>query len=129
MSNKTILVIDDEPSVGLLVTHVLRDAGFEVVFAKNGRDGIATFASRSFDAVFVDLMMPDVSGVEVIQALKAREPKIPIVLMTAEAEHHIPSRRNVDHYLNKPFRIATLEATARLACGLVRDLTPIQPSP
>lgn len=118
MTSKRILVIDDEPSVGLLVSHVLRDAGFEVVFAKTGAEGLAHFDAGGFDALFVDLMMPDMPGEAVIREVKARRPSLPVVLMTAEVEDRIPMRKNVDTYLNKPFRIATLEETARRVCGL-----------
>ncbi len=125
MGGKRILVVDDEPSVGMLVTHVLRDAGFTVELAKTGADGVAKLGANAYDAAFIDLMMPDMGGEEVVRAAKRSQPGLKIVLMTAEVEHRIPFRQNVDLYLNKPFRIATLEATANRACG-VETPAPLQ---
>jgi DNA-binding response OmpR family regulator len=104
----TILVVDDEPDVVDLVRYHLRRAGFEVLSALTGPAGLATATESRPDAIVLDIMLPQMTGIEVYQALrKANETAdIPILILTAKAE--ISDRiagleLGVDDYLTKPF--------------------------
>src|SRR4029077_779516 len=103
-----ILIVEDEPDVVDLVRYHLRRAGFDVLTALNGPAGLETATQSRPDAIVLDIMLPQMTGIEVYQALrKANETAdIPILILTAKAE--ISDRiagleLGVDDYLTKPF--------------------------
>ena len=84
---KTILVIDDDPDIVRIIRYMLRDAGCQVSYAYNGADGIQKAKAEKPDLVLTDLSMPNVSGIEVIDALH-NDPEtqhIPILAVTGHA--------------------------------------------
>ena len=104
----TILVVDDEPDVVDLVRYHLRRAGFDVLSALTGPAGLATAMDSRPDAIVLDIMLPQMTGIEVYKALRQRDQTadIPILILTARAE--ISDRiagleLGVDDYLTKPF--------------------------
>jgi DNA-binding response OmpR family regulator len=104
----TILVVEDEPDVVDLVRYHLHRAGFEVLTALNGSAGLAAATESRPDAIVLDIMLPQMTGIEVCKALRAavETADIPILILTAKAE--IPDRiagleLGVDDYITKPF--------------------------
>jgi DNA-binding response OmpR family regulator len=81
-----ILIVDDQPANREWLKHVLEPAGFKVIIAKGGREGIELARSRQPDLVMLDLVMPDVDGFEVVEALgeNALTNEIPIMILTAK---------------------------------------------
>lgn len=111
-----ILVIDDEPSVRLLLSYAFRDLSHvDVHVAATGTEGLALFDLLQPDVVYVDLKLPDMSGEDIVANLRRRHSSVPLVMMTAEPEHLVPQRENVDVYLNKPFRLSALDASLQEA--------------
>jgi phosphate regulon transcriptional regulator PhoB len=107
-ANKKILVADDEPDVLQLVSLNLKNAGFNVLKAEDGMTAL-TLARESVPALIVlDLMLPEMSGLEVCKVLK-KEPgtaQIPIIMLTAKAEEVdriVGLELGADDYLTKPF--------------------------
>ena len=104
----TVLVVDDDDEVRDVTGDILRRAGFQVLSESRGRDAISTFASRhaTIDAVVLDLMMPDVTGDEVMVVLRAVEPGIPIVVISGYLDHdplsEAATMKCTDH-VRKPF--------------------------
>jgi two-component system, response regulator FlrC len=84
----SILIVDDEPSVGDALKLVLESQGYEVVLATNGHDGIDQARRRRFGFSVVDLFLTDISGFQVIKGIRSLQPEMPIVLITA---HGSPS--------------------------------------
>ncbi len=88
---RKILVIDDDPDIVRLLRYMLRDAGYSVIYAYNGADGILKARTDKPDLVLTDLAMPNVSGLDVIEALhegpETRD--IPILAVTAHAAENI----------------------------------------
>ncbi len=78
-----ILVADDEDQFRSLVREILTDEDFEVFEASNGLDAVEIFQNNLFDAVLLDLRMPALDGIETMQQLKARDPRVPIIILTA----------------------------------------------
>ena len=78
-----ILVVDDEPSQRELVGGFLSKHGFDVVEAGSGRDAIARFKQEAFDLVLTDQRMPDLSGLEVLEAVRSASPEAAVVIVTA----------------------------------------------
>lgn len=72
---KKILVVEDDIAMREIVTHKLSSAGFEVVNAEDGRKGIETFEKEKPDLVLLDLMLPEVDGYHVLQAIRTNKDK------------------------------------------------------
>ncbi len=115
-STPRVLIADDEASIRLLVTRVLRRAGFETCEADDGQAAIETLDHDRFDAVVLDLMMPRVDGFGVIDHVIATNPRMmeKIVVMTAfpkaaakERLHHLCC------ILSKPFDMEELITVVR----------------
>src|SRR5262249_7490014 len=104
----TILVVDDEPDVVDLVRYHFHRAGFDVLIAFSGPSGLTVATESRPDAIVLDIMLPQMSGIEVCKALRdsTQTSTIPILMLTAKAE---PSERiaglelGVDDYITKPF--------------------------
>jgi CheY-like chemotaxis protein len=82
-ASKTILCVDDEESGLFLRKLLLESAGFSVLTASNGKDGLAVFASRSIDAVIVDYSMPEMDGGVFSGIIKQLRPQTPVIMLTA----------------------------------------------
>ncbi len=78
-----ILVVDDEPAQRELVGGFLRKQGFDVVEAAGGREAVARFKQEPFDLVLTDQRMPDLSGLDVLEAVRSASPETAVVIMTA----------------------------------------------
>ena len=79
----SILIVDDEPSVGDALRLVLESNGYEVVLVTKGQDGINQARSRNFGFSVVDLFLTDISGFQVIADIHDLQPQVPILLITA----------------------------------------------
>jgi len=77
-----ILVVDDEPSVLLLLEQVLSDVGYYVTVAANGRLALAQVRSREFDVVIIDLSLPDRDGIEVLRQIRSEHSYTPILALS-----------------------------------------------
>ena len=80
-----VLVVDDDPSLGEMLGIVLRQEGFEPVFVRSGDQAIAAFHQAKPDLVLLDLMMPEVNGFDVVEALRKNKAtrETPIMILTA----------------------------------------------
>lgn len=104
----TILVVDDERDLLSAVSGVLQDEGYEVIEASDGKQALEVLARQRPDMAIVDVMMPFVTGTELVAAVKAN-PKLaslPIVLMSAVDDPDV--KRGVAAFLKKPFPIKRL---------------------
>ena len=120
-----VLVVDDEPSLAELLSSVLRYEGWEVRTAADGLGAVR--AARDFkpDAVVLDVMLPDIDGLEVLRRLRQEQPRVCVLFLTARdaVEDRVAGiTAGGDDYVTKPFSIE--EVLARLR-GLLRraDLT------
>jgi len=112
---QTILVIDDEPKIVKLARDFLERAGFQVLDARNGKTGLAAARSEKPDLIVLDLMLPEMDGLDVCRALR-RESDVPIIMLTARAEETdqlIGLELGADDYITKPFSPRALVARVR----------------
>src|SRR4026209_2533618 len=79
---RTILVVDDEPTLREALVDALEAAGFRVVAAADGREALVQFRAEGPDVVLLDLMLPELSGIEVCRIIRA-ESSVPIIMLTA----------------------------------------------
>lgn len=102
----SILVVDDEPSVGDALRLVFESNGYEVVLVTKGEDGIEQARNRRFGFGVVDLFLTDISGFQVITGLLTLQPQIPILLITAHGSPQVcdeAKRLGAIGALSKPF--------------------------
>lgn len=85
--SKRILVVDDDAGFREVLAAVLTDRGHAVTEARGGAEATAQFATRRFDLVFLDILLPASSGPEVFRALRQQDPEALVVLVTAYPEH------------------------------------------
>ena len=110
-----ILLIEDDPRLAEMVKNYLGEAGFSVSVAGNGASGIALEARETFDALVLDLMLPDMDGLEVCRRVSARG-ETPILMLTARGDamdRVVGLEMGADDYLPKPFEPRELLARLR----------------
>jgi two-component system, NtrC family, response regulator AtoC len=101
----SILVVDDEPAIRLLVTSILKDEGHDVTAAASGEEALQLVAKRHFHLIVTDLRMPGISGQEVLEAVRRDDPETAVILLTAfgTVEGAVEAmRKGATHYLLKP---------------------------
>ena len=111
-----VLVIDDDASLRYTLEAVLSDAGFEVETADSGEKGIAAFETRGADVVLTDLAMPEVDGMQVLERLRALDPSVPVLMVTAHGSERLAvaaMKAGASDYLPKPFDPDELTLTVK----------------
>ncbi len=112
---RTILVVEDETTLRETLVDALEAEGFRIVAAADGREALATFRAERPDLVLLDVMLPELSGVEVCRIIRA-ESSVPIVMLTAkdsELDKVVGLELGADDYVTKPFSLRELSARIR----------------
>lgn len=111
--NKKILIVEDEPDIVRGLTDALEFEGFEVVATGMGGQGVRVMKERGADCVILDLMLPDINGYAVCESIRAFDPVVPIIILTARGQESDKIRgldAGADDYVTKPFSVAELLA-------------------
>jgi len=106
-----LLIIDDEAALRNTLARILGRAGHEVTTAGSGEEGLAYLAQQPFDLVYLDIRMPDMSGLEVLEAIHKQSPDLPVVLFTAQPDLNSAiqgMRAGAVDYLLKPLQPKTM---------------------
>ena len=104
---ESILVVDDEEVMRDVLTTLLTQAGYQVTLAENGVEGLALARKAGFDAAIVDVMLPELGGLEVLEELKRADPDLVVLMITAYAsvETAITAmKKGAFDYVTKPFK-------------------------
>jgi len=132
-----VLVVEDDATIAGFVAQGLREAGFTVDNASDGRAAFSMATAEHYDLAIVDLMLPELDGLSLIEQLRARGVRTPVLILTAKRsvdERVEGLQRGGDDYLTKPFAfpepLARVQALLRRATGspesarlVVGDLT------
>lgn len=122
-TGKRVLVVDDASLVRLYYRSALESAGFEVAEALNGLEGLEQLLTSRFDLIIVDVNMPQMDGLTLLQAVRAKSlplSSVPaLVTSTETAPHRVAAARaaGANFYVIKPLRAETLVQYASLLCG------------
>ena len=81
-----VLVIDDQPNVRALLDFLLRQKGFDVTLAENGRTGLQLYNQEHPDVIFLDLNMPKLDGMAVLKQIRNVDPKQPVIVLTGDTK-------------------------------------------
>ena len=115
---RKVLVVDDDPVVGNSFNRVLSGKGYVVITAANGDEAMAKLQAEKYDVVFTDLRMPGMSGLEVAENVKARQPWTPVVIVTGYGSRSSEERARaagVSDFLHKPLSPEMIEGSAQRA--------------
>jgi DNA-binding response OmpR family regulator len=109
-----IMVVDDDQDLRESVAEVLGGAGFSVTQASRGEEALEHLAHKNFDLILLDMVMPGLSGLELLGRIRDKAPKLPVIMITAFAsvENAVAAmRQGASDYVTKPFRIDGLLAS------------------
>jgi DNA-binding response OmpR family regulator len=111
-----LLIIEDERKTAALLGSLLRQEGFEMIYAHDGAAGLKVALEQSFDALLVDIMLPKLDGLSLVKQLRAKGDITPVIMLSARGE--VDQRvegldAGADDYLPKPFAMSELMARLR----------------
>ena len=130
MTQPKVLVVDDEPQIRRALRLVLRANGYQVTEVPAGEAALDALATADFDLMILDLMLPDLDGVEVCRRVREWS-QLPVVVLSAHGEEEVKVRaldQGADDYVTKPF--SAPELLARMRSALRRasvEASPAQP--
>ena len=123
----SILIVDDEEKILEVIESLFLSVGYNVFKALNGKDAQSIFEKENIDLLILDLMLPDISGIEICKEIRKKS-RLPIIMLTAKAEEEdVIKGFNIgaDDYLVKPFSLA--ELNVRVMALLRRTEKEIKP--
>jgi PAS domain S-box-containing protein len=126
---RTILVVEDEPDISELISLQLRSEGFDVLVTAKGEEALAIAQGKSIDLITLDMMLPDITGMEVLRRLKAdaKTADIPVIVVSViQPKVGGPAWGAADH-ISKPFALTKLLSSVRRTLAAVENgrLTPL----
>jgi two-component system, chemotaxis family, chemotaxis protein CheY len=119
---KTILAVDDSPSIRMMVAHTIRGAGYDVIEAQDGAAALKLATEKQFDMIFTDQNMPGMDGITLIKSLRERSSYkgVPIIVLTTEMGDEMKQRgkaAGATGWMVKPFNPDTLLTVVKKALG------------
>ncbi len=125
MKSDKVLIVEDEVKLARFVELELKHEGYEVFVAHDGRTGLDMFENGKPDIILLDLMLPELSGIEVCRRIR-KNSNVPIIMLTAKSETMdkvLGLDSGADDYVTKPFDIEELLARMRVALKRVKNFT------
>ncbi|MFJ7951635.1 response regulator transcription factor [Lysinibacillus sp. NPDC096418] len=129
MTNR-ILIIEDEESIARVLQLELQFEGYEAEMAHTGTDGLLKYREQNWDLVLLDIMLPEMSGLDVLKRIRATESYTPVIMLTAKGEVEDKVKGldlGANDYMTKPFEIE--ELLARIRTALRFSKRPIEQEP
>lgn len=114
-----ILIVDDEEAVGLGMSEILKDEGYEAAYALNGKDAVVALNAKPYSLIFMDMIMPGMNGLEAYREIKRIRPQTRVILFTGffrDAEDVIMQgikEGMIDEFIRKPYFADEIIRTAR----------------
>ena len=132
MSDKKILVVEDDPNLGKLLSDFLKVKGFNVTLRNNGQDGFDAFKADSYNLLLLDVMMPVMDGFTMAEEVRSTDADVPIIFLTAKSLKEDTLKGfeiGADDFLTKPFTmevlLARINAVLRRVGGVEEVENPI----
>lgn len=121
-----ILLVEDDPAIGALVSRYLQKKGFVVDWKEDGKAGLSSFRLHQYDCCILDINLPEISGMNVLQTIRQTEEKstVPVIMLTARSQVYDTLEgfsHGADDYITKPFHLKELLARIQ---AVIRRSTP-----
>ena len=116
MAQTTVLVAEDDKLIRTIFAEIVKGEGFDVVEADDGQSALDLVTSRKIDMIISDMKMPEMSGFDLLVAVKKTHPEIPVTVITgfnSEYREDEALAAGADAYLTKPFKVADVVGTLR----------------
>ena len=120
---QTVLVVDDEETIRMILVRILEREGFSIIEANNGLEALERMQESQAEFVISDIQMPEMDGFELLVALKDRYPATKVLMITGYGHEFTPERlvaAGADYYITKPFRSIDISNTLRLMSAGMR---------
>ena len=111
-----ILIVEDDHDINNLLAMNLRSSGYEIESSENGLQGLKMAQTSAYDLIILDLMLPEIDGLEICRRLRAEGKTTPIIMLTAkdgEIDRVLGLEMGADDYLTKPFSVRELQARVK----------------
>lgn len=111
MNKKKLLIVDDEDILRMLITDTLEIEGYEIDEAEDGLEGYEKIAAQPYDLIILDYMMPEMTGMDVLEKIKPLQLQVPIIMLTAkaqQADRDLAYENGASYFMPKPFSPADL---------------------
>jgi DNA-binding response OmpR family regulator len=115
-ARRTILLVEDDPALALGLRDTLEFEGFSVCHTEHGSEGVSIAKRDRPDCIILDLMLPDLNGYQVCEAIRRADGRVPIIMLTARGQESDKIRgldAGADDYVTKPFAVGELVARIR----------------
>lgn len=112
-SRPTVLIVDDDSPIAETLAMIIEDMGYSVVLAYNGREGLAAAMRVPPNLIITDLMMPQMTGAEMLAALRATRLNMPPILVLTAGERTYAQDVGATATIAKPFDVKVLESVVR----------------
>ena len=116
MAQTTVLVAEDDKLIRTIFVEIVKGEGFDVVEADDGQSALDLVTSRKIDMIISDMKMPEMSGFDLLVAVKKTHPEIPVTVITGfngEYREDDALAAGADAYITKPFKVADVVGTLR----------------
>ena len=124
----TILIVEDEQQIARVLELELSFEGYETIVTYSGTDGLLAFHEKAVDLILLDVMLPEMNGLDVLKRIRKHNETIPVILLTAKSEIQ-DKVTGLDYgandYITKPFEFEELLARIRVALRFSRKAAPI----
>ena len=124
MENKKVLLVEDDPNLGLLLEEYLGHKQYDVSLRTNGKEGLESYKNEDYDILLLDVMMPQMDGFTMAQEVRKLDREVPIIFLTAKSmkEDKIKGYTiGADDYITKPFSMEVLELKMNAILRRVED--------
>ena len=114
-----VLIVDDDAALAVMLTEHLAPEGFALKAVQQGREGVAAALSGQYDAVLLDIMLPGISGIEVLRQIR-QQSQVPVIMLTAkgdDVDRVVGLEMGADDYISKPFYARELVARKAMSFG------------
>ncbi|MES3630615.1 MAG: response regulator [Longimonas sp.] len=129
LSGRSVLIVDDEPNIRRTLKQALARTDAIPLLAEDGTDALRYLDDHAFDAVLLDLRLPDVDGIDLIEVMQEAHPEVPIIAFSAHASAETAAeavRRGAVAFLEKPFRPEQIRQAVAQACSQKHDMQPLE---
>ena len=124
-SEKTILVVDDDPPIRVMIEALLSDSGFSIVTVPDGATALARIEADPPDVLILDYAMPRMSGREVLRELRARNSRLPVIVLSASPYAQNCLAEGANFLVQKPFDLEVLLLCIERCLAHIRAVRPV----